>query len=61
LIELLRSLDAANVRNLVFVATDVHFAAQIRYAPDLDGDGDPDLVIAGNNSNNVVWYENPLR
>jgi phosphodiesterase/alkaline phosphatase D-like protein len=41
LIELLRSLDAANVRNLVFVVTDVHFAAQIRYAPDLDGDGDP--------------------
>ncbi len=40
LLDLLRSLDAANVRNLVFVVTDVHFAAQIRYEPDLDGDGD---------------------
>jgi phosphodiesterase/alkaline phosphatase D-like protein len=40
LLDLLRSLDAANVRNLVFVATDVHFAAQLRYEPDLDGDGD---------------------
>lgn len=41
LLALLRSLDQANVRNLVFVATDVHFAAQIRYENDFDGDGDP--------------------
>jgi len=40
LLDLLRSLDEADVRNLVFVVTDVHFAAQLRYAPDLDGDGD---------------------
>jgi len=40
LLDLLRSLDEANVRNVVFVATDVHFAAQLRYEPDLDGDGD---------------------
>ncbi len=40
LLELVRFLDANDVRNVVFVATDVHFAAQIRYAGDYDGDGD---------------------
>lgn len=40
LLELLRSLDQSNVRNVVFVATDVHFAAQLRYELDFDGDGD---------------------
>ncbi len=40
LIDLLRSLDAANVRNLVFVVTDVHFPAQLRYERDFDDDGD---------------------
>ncbi len=40
LLDLLRSLDETDVRNLVFVATDVHFAAQLRYDLDLDGDGD---------------------
>lgn len=40
LLELLRALDRTNVRNLVFVTTDVHFAAQLRYDLDLDGDGD---------------------
>lgn len=40
LFDLLRSLDAANVSNVVFVATDVHFAAQLKYERDIDGDGD---------------------
>ena len=38
--DLLRHLDEADVANLVFVSTDVHFAAQLRYEIDLDGDGD---------------------
>lgn len=37
---LLWQLDQANLANLVFVTTDVHHAQTIRYAPDLDGDGD---------------------
>lgn len=37
---LLKSLDAANVNNIVFIATDVHSAAQVRYSGDYDGDGD---------------------
>lgn len=28
---------------------------------DLDGDGDLDVLIAGHYSNNIVWYENPLK
>ncbi|WP_197455656.1 hypothetical protein [Stieleria neptunia] len=28
---------------------------------DTDGDGDADLLNAGRGSNNVVWYENPLK
>ncbi len=28
---------------------------------DMDGDSDLDLLIAGMDSHNVVWYENPLR
>ncbi|HYO82513.1 MAG TPA: VCBS repeat-containing protein [Bryobacteraceae bacterium] len=27
---------------------------------DMDGDGDPDILIAGQESRNVVWYENRL-
>jgi alkaline phosphatase D len=38
--DLMAFLDAENVRNLVFVATDVHFAMNIRYQIDADGDGD---------------------
>ena len=30
-------------------------------AVDMDGDNDLDVLIAGHASNNVVWYENPLR
>jgi hypothetical protein len=30
-------------------------------ALDMDGDNDLDLLIAGMESNNVVWFENPLR
>lgn len=37
---LLTELDRRNVKNVVFVATDVHFAASLRYQVDLDGDGD---------------------
>ena len=28
---------------------------------DMDGDRDADLLFAGHGSNNIVWYENPLR
>jgi alkaline phosphatase D len=38
--ELLSHLDRRNVRNVVFVVTDVHFAASLRYQIDLDSDGD---------------------
>ncbi len=37
---LLSELDAADVENLVFITTDVHFAETMRYAVDADGDGD---------------------
>lgn len=37
---LLFQLDRANVDNVVFLTTDVHHSRSIRYAPDLDGDGD---------------------
>ncbi len=40
LLRLLRDLDGADVRNIVFLATDVHFASQLRYESDFDGDGD---------------------
>ena len=40
LLDLLHFLDEANVNNIVFITTDVHFAAQIRYALDANGDGD---------------------
>ncbi len=38
--QLLEALDARDVRNVVFVATDVHFATSLRYHLDVDGDGD---------------------
>jgi hypothetical protein len=28
---------------------------------DLDGDGDKDILVAGQRSQNVVWFENPKR
>lgn len=28
---------------------------------DMDKDGDLDMLIAGNSSRNIVWYENPLK
>ena len=40
LLDLLAAVDQNDVRNLVFVATDVHYPAQIRYDMDFDGDGD---------------------
>ncbi len=39
--ELLTHLDRENVRNVVFVVTDVHFATSLRYRIDLDSDSDP--------------------
>jgi alkaline phosphatase D len=50
LLDLVRSMDAENVLNVVFIATDVHSAAQLRYERDYDGDGDTLLfheLIAG--------------
>jgi alkaline phosphatase D len=41
LFAILKTLDRNRVRNVVFVTTDVHFAAQLRYANDFDGDGEP--------------------
>lgn len=38
---LLGALDRANVRNLLFVTTDVHHSRLIRYGVDLDGDKEP--------------------
>lgn len=40
LLRLLAQLDATNQRNIVFVTTDVHFAQNIVYDVDADGDGD---------------------
>ena len=40
LLDLMRFLDEANIENVVFITTDVHLAAQIRYAFDADQDGD---------------------
>lgn len=42
---LLAELDRRNVKNVVFVATDVHFAASLRYDTDVDGDGDGDRLV----------------
>jgi alkaline phosphatase D len=47
---LLEILDAADVENVVFVATDVHYAMNLRYQVDADGDGDTLLfheLVAG--------------
>ncbi len=38
--QLLEALDAGDIRNVVFVVTDVHFATNLRYHLDVDGDGD---------------------
>lgn len=40
LVDLLTFLDRENIDNVVFLVTDVHFAMQLRYALDLDGDGE---------------------
>ena len=42
------------------VVSDDQAAYDIR-AVDMDGDKDLDLLIAGQLSHNVVWYENPLK
>ena len=41
LLYLLSELDRINAENLVFVATDVHYATNLAYELDADGDGDP--------------------
>ena len=44
LLELLTTLDQRNVKNIIFLAADTHFPAQIRYEMDLDGDADTLLI-----------------
>ncbi len=47
---ILLELDRAQMKNLVFLAADVHFAQIARFSPDLDGDGQPLIIheiIAG--------------
>ena len=44
LLDWLTFLDRENIDNVVVVVTDVHFAANLRYDLDLDGDGDRLLV-----------------
>ncbi|MEM9598118.1 MAG: alkaline phosphatase D family protein [Acidobacteriota bacterium] len=43
-VQLLKFLDGQDIRNVVFVATDVHFAISLRYDIDMDGDGDSLLM-----------------
>ena len=48
--QILHFLDEHDIKNVVFITTDVHFAAQLRYQLDADGDGDEILfheLIAG--------------
>jgi alkaline phosphatase D len=40
LTDLLRFIDEQNIKNIVFVTTDVHFAANIKYEVDANADGD---------------------
>lgn len=40
MLDLMRFLDEKNIQNVVFVTTDVHFAQNIKYETDADGDGD---------------------
>jgi alkaline phosphatase D len=50
LLDLMRFLDDHQVKDVVFLAADVHFAAQIRYSIDPNGDGYPLIIhelIAG--------------
>lgn len=41
--DILRFIRDRNIRNVIWLTADVHFAEVIRYRPDLDGDGRPDL------------------
>ena len=50
LLDLVAFMDERDIHNVVFVATDVHSAAQLRYEGDFDGDGETLLfheLIAG--------------
>lgn len=50
LLDLLRFLDRHNVKNVVFITADLHFAQATRHSRDYDGDGDSLLfheVVAG--------------
>lgn len=50
LLDLMRFLDDHQVKNVVFLAADVHFAAQLQYSIDPNGDGNPLIIhelIAG--------------
>ena len=50
----------AVVNSLTHVVAQEQAAYDIR-ALDMDRDGDLDLLIAGQQSLNVVWYENPRK
>lgn len=50
LLDLLRSLDRRNIKNVVFITADLHFSQATRHSRDYDGDGDSLLfheVVAG--------------
>jgi alkaline phosphatase D len=60
--ELLAHLDREDVKNVVFVVTDVHFATSLRYELDLDSDGDELLfheLVTGPLSAGVVEPKAP--
>jgi alkaline phosphatase D len=44
LTEIMRFIDDNNIKNIVFVTTDVHFPAILKYDTDLNGDGKPTNV-----------------
>jgi hypothetical protein len=50
--------ESKETTNKSTCATNDQAAYNIRLI-DMDGDGDLDVLIAGQQSQNVVWYENP--
>ena len=61
----LAQLDSLNLENAIAIGLNNHprlrAAAYDIRAFDIDADGDLDLLIAGQASSNVVWYENPMK
>ena len=41
LTEIMKFIDDNDIKNVVFVTTDVHFPATLKYSADVNGDGDP--------------------